>query len=158
MTARRDELTDAAADAAIEQACRLLRLPTIRERHGEIAAAAAREQAGYKAFLTELLSLECDDREARRKVRLIREAGFPRAKRIEDFDFAANPDVPGSADRHPGPLRVDHRRAAAVPDRGLRHGQVAPADRAGHRRRRERVPGPVRHRRRAGQRAGRGIR
>ncbi len=90
MTARRDELTDAAADAAIEQACRLLRLPAIRDRHGEIAAAAARQQAGYKAFLTELLSMECDDRETRRKARLVREAAFPRSKRIEDFDFTAN--------------------------------------------------------------------
>jgi hypothetical protein len=42
MTARRDELTDTAADAAIEQACRMLRLPTIRERHGEVAAACSR--------------------------------------------------------------------------------------------------------------------
>src|SRR5260370_1330347 len=64
MTARRDELTDAAADAAIEQACRLLRLPAIRDRHGEIAAAAARQQAGYKEFLTELLPLACDGRVA----------------------------------------------------------------------------------------------
>ena len=63
MAGRRDELTDTAADAAIDQACRILRLPTIRDRHGEIAAAAARQQAGYKVFLTELLSLECDDRE-----------------------------------------------------------------------------------------------
>ena len=38
--AARDELTDTAADAAIDQACRILRLPTIRDRHGEIAAAA----------------------------------------------------------------------------------------------------------------------
>ena len=83
MGARRDELTDAAADAAIEQACRILRLPTIRDRHGEVAAAAARQQAGYKGFLTELLSLECDDRDARRKARLTREAAFPRAKRLE---------------------------------------------------------------------------
>src|SRR5260370_34950643 len=96
MAARRDDLTDTAADAAIDQACRILRLPTIRDRHGEIAAAAARQQAGYKVFLTELLSLECDDREARRKGRLTREAGFPRAKRIEDFDFAANPGVPAA--------------------------------------------------------------
>jgi DNA replication protein DnaC len=94
MAARRDELTDTAADAAIEQACRMLRLPTIRERHGEVAAAAVRQQAGYKPFLTELLSLECDDRDARRRVRLLREAAFPRTKRLEDFDFAANPDVP----------------------------------------------------------------
>ncbi len=35
----------------------MLRLPTIRDRHGEVAAAAARQQAGYKAFLTELLSM-----------------------------------------------------------------------------------------------------
>ena len=44
--ATRDELTDTAADAAIDQACRILRLPTIRDRHGEVAAAAARQQAG----------------------------------------------------------------------------------------------------------------
>ena len=89
-------MTDTAADAAIEQACRILRLPTIRERHGEIAAAAARQQASYKGFLTELLSLECDDREQRRKARLVRDAGFPRAKRLEDFDFAASPGVPAA--------------------------------------------------------------
>jgi len=64
--AARDELTDTAADAAIDQACRILRLPTIRDRHGEVAAAAARQQASYKGFLVELLSIECDDREARR--------------------------------------------------------------------------------------------
>jgi DNA replication protein DnaC len=88
---RRDELTDTAADAAIEQACRILRLPTIRERHGELAAAAARQQAGYKGFLVELLSVECDEREDRRNARLVREAGFPRTKRIDSFDFTANP-------------------------------------------------------------------
>src|SRR5260370_33928552 len=96
MAARRDDLTDTAADAAIDQACRILRLPAIRDRHGEIAAAAARQQAGYTGFLTELLSLECDDREPRRKVRLTREAVLPRAKRIEDVDFAANPDLPAA--------------------------------------------------------------
>ncbi len=94
--AARDELTDTAADAAIDQACRILRLPTIRDRHGEVAAAAARQQASYKGFLVELLALECDDREARRKARLVREAGFPRPKRIEDFDYAANPNVPAA--------------------------------------------------------------
>ena len=94
--ATRDELTDVAADAAIDQACRILRLPTIRDRHGEIAAAAARQQISYKGFLVELLSVECDDREARRKARLVRAAAFPRPKRIEDFDYAANPNVPAA--------------------------------------------------------------
>ena len=94
--AARDELTDTAADAAIDQACRILRLPTIRDRHGEIAAAASRQQASYKGFLVELLSVECDDREQRRKARLVREAAFPRPKRLEDFDYAANPNVPAA--------------------------------------------------------------
>jgi hypothetical protein len=43
-TATRDELTGTAADAAIDLAGRILRLPTIRGRHGEIAAAATRQQ------------------------------------------------------------------------------------------------------------------
>jgi DNA replication protein DnaC len=86
--AGRDELTDTAADAAIEQACRILRLPTIREHHARVAEAATRQKAG---FLVELLAMECEEREDRRKTRLIREAGFPRAKRIDDFDFTVNP-------------------------------------------------------------------
>ena len=95
-TPARDELTDTAADAAIEAACRILRLPTIRGRHAEIAAAATRQQAGYKSFLVELLSTECDDRETRRKARLVRDAAFPRTKRLEDFDYQANPNVPAA--------------------------------------------------------------
>ena len=77
MSARRDELTEPAMDAAIERACTILRLPTVRDRHGEVAGIALRQQASYKGFLTELLSLECDDWETRRRARLVREAGFP---------------------------------------------------------------------------------
>jgi DNA replication protein DnaC len=96
MTARRNQITEQAADAAIEQACRILRLPTVRDRFADVAAAATREQATYKTFLVELLACECDEREARRRARLVRAAGFPRPKRLEDFDFAANPNVPAA--------------------------------------------------------------
>jgi DNA replication protein DnaC len=82
-----------AADAAIDLSCRALRLPTVRERFAELAAAATREHASYRAFLAELLSAECDDREIRRRGRRVRDAGFPRDKRIEAFEFAANPAV-----------------------------------------------------------------
>ena len=94
--ATRERATHTAATPLIDQACRILRLPTIRDRHSEVAAAASRQQASYKGFLVELLSIECDDRETRRKARLVREAAFPRPKRLEDFDFAANPDVPAA--------------------------------------------------------------
>ncbi len=82
--------SDQAVDAAIDAATRLLRLPTVRDRHGEIADAANREQLSYRAFLSELLLAECDDREQRRAARRVAEAGFPRPKTLADFDFAAN--------------------------------------------------------------------
>ncbi len=85
--------SDQATDAAIDAAARLLRLPTLRERFGEIAAAAEREHLSYKGFLAELLLAECDDRGARRSARRVHEAGFPRPKSLEDFDYSANPSI-----------------------------------------------------------------
>jgi len=82
--------SEQAIDAAIDSATRLLRLPTFRDRYVEIADAAGREQLSYRAFLSELLLAECDDREQRRAARRVHEAGFPRPKTLADFDFAAN--------------------------------------------------------------------
>jgi len=82
--------SEQAIDAAIDSATRVLRLPTFRDRYAEIADAAGREQLSYRAFLSELLLAECDDREERRATRRIHEAGFPRAKTLAEFDFAAN--------------------------------------------------------------------
>ena len=58
--------TEQAAVAAIDSATRVLRLPTIRDRFTEIAAAAQREQLSYLGFLAELVMAECDDRDERR--------------------------------------------------------------------------------------------
>lgn len=94
MTATRNPgLTEHAVEAAIDSATRLLRLPTLRERYGEIAEAAAREKLSYRAFLAELLLAECDDRDSRRAARRIHEAGFPRQKTLAEFDFTANPAI-----------------------------------------------------------------
>lgn len=80
-------------DTAIDLACRTLHLPTVRTRFDDLAARAMREGASYKDFLAELLEAECEDRHERRKIRRVREANFSRPKRIEDFDFEANPHV-----------------------------------------------------------------
>ena len=53
MTGRQGGVTEQAAVAAIEQGCRMLRLPTIRERFGEIAGSAQREQLTYLGFHSE---------------------------------------------------------------------------------------------------------
>jgi len=92
MTTRRG-VTEQAAAAAIDSGTRVLRLPTIRERFTEIAAAAQREQLSYLGFLAELVMAECDERDRRHAARRIQAAGFPRDKRIEDFSFDANPSV-----------------------------------------------------------------
>jgi len=71
----------------------VLRLPTIRDGFEEIAAAAQREQLSYLGFLAELVMAECDDRDRRLTARRIHDAGFPRDRRIDDFDLTANPSV-----------------------------------------------------------------
>ena len=80
-------------DAVIDQACRTLRLPTIGSRFEQLAATALRDQASYKEFLLTLLDAECEHRDERRKIRRVREANFPRPKRLDDFDYTANPNV-----------------------------------------------------------------
>ncbi len=86
-------LTEQAADAAIDSACRLLRLPTIRGQFPDLAEAAARDQMTYRGFLAELLMAECDDRARRRSERRIKAAAFPRDKSLRAFDFDANTNV-----------------------------------------------------------------
>ncbi|MFD4527323.1 IS21-like element helper ATPase IstB [Streptomyces sp. NPDC058470] len=90
---RRHGLTEQAADTAIDQACRMLRLPTIRGQFPDLAEAAKRDQMSYKGFLAELLLAECDDRARRRSERRIKAAAFPREKSLRAFDFDANPNV-----------------------------------------------------------------
>lgn len=80
-------------DAAIDEACRDLRLPAFRERFVELAATARREQSTYKQFLLDLLQVEVADRDLRRQQRLVRSAKFPRPKRLDDFAFEKNPNV-----------------------------------------------------------------
>lgn len=87
-------LSEPAAEAAIAAATKILGLPTIRDEHARIADAATRERLSHKAFLAEVLTAECDDRDARRRIRRVLEARFPRTKRLEDFDPSCLPDLP----------------------------------------------------------------
>ncbi|WP_442806650.1 IS21-like element helper ATPase IstB [Streptomyces sp. NBC_01750] len=93
MNPRKRGLTEEAATASIDQACRMLRLPSIRQQFPDLADGAARDQMSYRAFLAELLMAECDDRARRRSERRIKAASFPRDKSLRAFDFEANPNV-----------------------------------------------------------------
>ena len=93
-------LSEPAAQAAITAACKALFLPTIRTQAAPLAQAAARERLTHTAYLAEVLAAECDDRETRRRIRRVKEAKFPRTKRLEDFDTAAMPDLPPATLAH----------------------------------------------------------
>ncbi len=90
---RQRRLTEKAANTAIDTACRLLRLPSIRNEFADIADRAMKDQMTYRGFLAELLMAECDDRSRRRSERRIKAAGFPRDKSLRTFDFDANPNI-----------------------------------------------------------------
>jgi DNA replication protein DnaC len=93
-------LTDPAAEAAIGAACTALHLPTIRAQASGLADAAARERLSHRAFLAEVLTAECDDRDSRRRVRRVLEAKFPRPKRLEDLDLTSLPGLPPATLTH----------------------------------------------------------
>ena len=93
-------LSDPAAEAAIHAACRILQLPTIRDEAITMADAAVKQRLTHKAFLAEVLTAECDERDARRRLRRINEAKFPRTKRLTDFDTTLLPDLPQATLAH----------------------------------------------------------
>src|SRR4030095_4773976 len=86
-------MTEEAADAAIDQACRMLRMPTIRNSFTDYADRAGREQMSYRGFLAELLLRESNDPPPPRANPRIKAAKFPREKSLRAFDFDANPNI-----------------------------------------------------------------
>ncbi|GAB3588698.1 IS21-like element helper ATPase IstB [Calidifontibacter terrae] len=97
---RRRRLTEEAALAAVDQACRRLRLPTIRGVLDEAITVAGKEQLSYPGFLAELLLAEVDDRDRRSSVRRVKAAQFPRDKWLGDFDFEANTAIEAATIHH----------------------------------------------------------
>jgi DNA replication protein DnaC len=59
---------------------RTLKLSTMAESFSDIALKAVRNGLSHEAFLHELVRLECEAREQRRRARLLQESGLPREK------------------------------------------------------------------------------
>ena len=89
-------LSDDAAAAAIDAACKTLHLPTVRADAGPLADAATRDRITHRGYLAELLAAETDARAIRRRQRRVHEARFPRHKTLDAFDPTATPAVPAS--------------------------------------------------------------
>jgi DNA replication protein DnaC len=83
-----------ALEALVEAHARELHLPAIRTRFRALAAEATREQQTPLAYLAALLEAEVTERSERRERRRLIDARFPIIKRLEEFRFADNPNVP----------------------------------------------------------------
>jgi len=83
-----------ALEALVEAHARELHLPAIRTRFRSLAAEAVREQQTPLAYLAALLEAEVTERSERRERRRLIDARFPIVKRLEEFRFADNPNVP----------------------------------------------------------------
>jgi DNA replication protein DnaC len=83
-----------ALEAPIEAHAVELKLPTVKRRFRALAQEATREQQTPVAYLAALPEAEHQERAERREKRRLIDARFPLIKRLEEFRFADNPNIP----------------------------------------------------------------
>jgi DNA replication protein DnaC len=71
--------------------CQTLKLPSVAREAPRLAEEAQRQGQSPLEYLLQCLQAEADDRAQRRTARCLREAGFPRLKTLESFDFHRAP-------------------------------------------------------------------
>jgi DNA replication protein DnaC len=77
--------------AAVEQQCRVLRLPAVAEQCAPLAEEAVKQRQTYLRYLEALLAAELEERERNTIARRIKDAHLPRTKTLDEFDFAKAP-------------------------------------------------------------------
>ena len=152
MTAPDATRKTAALEALIEAHAIELKLPTVRRRFRALAAEATREQQTPVAYLAALLEAEMAERAERRERRRLIDARFPQIKRLEDFLFADNPNVPQAtiAALAEGSWIDDRESVIFIGDSGT--GKTMLATALGGLRLPPRPPRPLHHARRPRQR------
>ncbi len=82
-----------AALASLEISTRSLRLPTVKRLGPRLAEEATRRHQSHLDFLASVLAAEVDERDERRRMRRVKDAGFPRTKLLSEFDLDQSPSV-----------------------------------------------------------------
>ena len=67
--------------------CDELKLPRVAEQYGPIAQEAARKELSFADFLERALKAGSQARQIRSRTMLMRTAGFPVLKTMDDYDF-----------------------------------------------------------------------
>jgi DNA replication protein DnaC len=79
--------------AAVEQQCRVLRLPAVAEQCAPLAEEAVKQRQTYLRYLEALLAVELEERERNTIARRIKDAHLPRTKTLDEFDFSKAPQI-----------------------------------------------------------------
>lgn len=79
--------------AAVEQQCRVLRLPAVAEQCAALAEEAVKQRQTYLRYLEALLAVELEERERNTIARRIKDAHLPRTKTLDEFDFSKAPQI-----------------------------------------------------------------
>jgi DNA replication protein DnaC len=79
--------------ASVELSAHALRLPTVKRLSATLADEAQRRHQSHLDYLASVLLAEVDDRGERRRLRRVRDAGFPRSKLLGDFDVTQTPSL-----------------------------------------------------------------
>ena len=142
--------------AAVAQQCRVLRLPAVADQCASLAEEAIKQRLTYLRYLEALLATELEERERNTIARRIKDAHLPRMKTLDEFDFSKAPQIQATKIHELAQGGYIEQRRTNNPDRRLWHRQ----DASSHRSVRGRLPAEttstLRHRRRTGQRTGRG--
>lgn len=77
----------------VEEYCRTLRMPTASAAFARLADEAVRTHQTPTSFLAALLQAEVEERERGTIERRIKDARLPRFKTLDEFDFAAAPQL-----------------------------------------------------------------
>ena len=78
---------------AIQQQCKLLRLPAVGSQCAGLAEQAVKEKQSHLDYLEALLATELEERERNTVARRLRDAHLPRMKTLEEFDFSQSPRI-----------------------------------------------------------------
>lgn len=70
-----------------------LRLPTFKREYEAVARQCAQGEADYASYLERRAELEVQHRQAQSIERRLKQAAFPVVKELDQFDFAASPQV-----------------------------------------------------------------
>ena len=79
--------------AAVEQQCRVLRLPAVAEQCAALAEEAVKQRQTYLRYLEALFAVELEERERNTIARRIKDAHLPRTKTLDVFDFSKAPQI-----------------------------------------------------------------